>query len=71
MPTKHKRATIAAIIAISIMAFNAVASDLHTAFVSMRRVFDECGKTIKANAIKARADTMELERKDLLAECKN
>jgi outer membrane protein len=45
----------------------APAADARTAYVSMRRVFDEYYKTRRANTvIKARAETAELERKDLV-----
>lgn len=59
----------ALIVSIHIMAtaLRAAAADSQTAYVSMRRVFDEYYKTERANAIiKSRAQTAELERKDIV-----
>ncbi len=71
MTAKHIRILSATLAVFCSMTFHIMAGDSNIAYVSMRRVFDEYHKTIKASAImKARADTMELERKDFLNECK-
>ena len=65
MAIKIKHLLTASLI-IGAAAINTHAADAGTAYISMRRVFDEYHKTQRANAIiKARADTADLERKEL------
>ncbi|NLE66844.1 MAG: OmpH family outer membrane protein [Lentisphaerae bacterium] len=64
MNLRHSISILCAAMAFA-MAAPAPAADFKVAFINMKRVFDEYYKTKKANTeFKARADTVELERKE-------
>ena len=70
MKLRHSIPTLCVLLAFA-STLPACAADFKVAFINMKQVFDEYYKTRKANTeFKARADTVELERKEKVAELK-